>query len=195
MAPVTFTVIVPTTGRPTLARTLASISTEMGVGDELICLVNDDGHYGARSIDSAQQRAKGSHLLYCDDDDIFVPGSFDRLRSWAESHPSSVGIFRRAFLGGAQWDKPVLVHGNIQRMCLCIPNVPGKLPVWDETPFESNIVEQAVELQGCPYEFVDEIVGLVRPHTRTPWRRFRFWLRPRSRLRALGRGPARHGAA
>lgn len=183
MQPITFTVIVPSSGeRPTLGRTLESISSQMQVGDELLCLVNRDGHYGAKSIDSGQQRARATHLLYCDDDDIFVPGAFDRIRAWAAEHPKTVGIFRRAYLGGIQWDTPVLVHGNIQRMCLCVPNVPGKLPVWDETPFESNIVEQTVDLQGIGYEFVDQVVGLTRPHMATPWRRFRFALRIRSRL-------------
>lgn len=179
----TFTIIVPSSGRDTLGRTLASISSQMRVGDEIICAVNNDGEYGAKSIDRAQERALGTHLLYCDDDDVFVPGGLDAVRAWADEHPGTIGIFRRTFpIGGAQWDVPALVQGNIQRMCLCIPNVAGKLPRWEGTWTEALIPEQAAELQGAEIVFVDRIIGLARPES-NPWRRLRYRLRARERLR------------
>jgi hypothetical protein len=155
-------------------------------GDELIVAVNNDGQYGARAIDKAQQRALGDRLLYCDDDDVFVPGALGVIRAWADANPSAIGIFRRdCGPDGLQWCVPSLEpRGNIQRMCLCIPNLEGRLPQWEDTWTEALIPRQAAELQDAEIVFVDHVIGRGRP-VRNPVTRLRRRLRVGSRLRAL----------
>lgn len=180
-----FTIIVPTTGRSTLPRTLHSIATQLQPGDELIVACNDDGNYGDRSIDRAQGKASGDYVLFCDDDDIYTAGALQRMRTWADANPGKIGLFRRGFNTGAkQWRKPVLSPGNIQRMCLCIPNVPGAMPTWTGYKTEVDMPIQAAQLQGAEIVFVDDVIGLARPE-RNPWRKLRYTLRLRSRLRIL----------
>lgn len=105
----TFSVIVPTTGRPSLWRTLASVVDQLEDDDELIVVADtrdaetpgrvletiDDftpcplvyleaaqpaSRFGNAQRDAGMAIASGSHLLFLDDDDIHVPGSLDIVR-------------------------------------------------------------------------------------------------------------------
>lgn len=182
-----FTIIIPTAGtRDSLAGTLASLVGQLQPGDEIIVACNRDENYGDKAIDSAQARAAGSHVLYCDDDDVYLPGALAEIREWADANPSTVGIFRRTFPNHAkQWRVPVLRPGNVQRMGFCIPNVPGRMPTWTGYETEADIVREASATQGVPLVFVDSVIGLARPFEATPWKRMRYALRIRTRLRIL----------
>ena len=176
----------PTLGRPTLAETLASIAAQLRPGDELIVACNRDGNYGDRSLDRGQAKAEGDVVLFCDDDDVYVAGALDRIRSWCAANPGKIGLFRRGFNNGAkQWRRPQLKPGNIQRMCIALPNVPGRMPHWTGYQTEVNIPLEAAERQGAEIVFVDEVIGLARPYEVTLLQRLRYKVRLRTRLRIL----------
>jgi glycosyltransferase involved in cell wall biosynthesis len=204
----TFSILVPTLGRrrPRLVDALASIARQIEPGDELIVVatdVNDDGNTGRQH---AQDKATGSHLLYCDDDDVFLAGALDTFRRWAAENPGKIGVFRRRFNASIapQWRDPVLRPGNVQSMGFCIPNVPGKVGCWGRKSRDPDVarrlreegvrvwsdiyfIEESARLQNAEIVFVDEVVGLARPE-KNPLRRLRYRLALGTRLRrALGR--------
>lgn len=95
-----FTVVIPTIGRPTLARTLASIPPDVDtivVADTLGPLLSDvratawehNARYfelnaGCHSTGSPQlqygyERAQGRYILNCGDDDVYEPDAFETI--------------------------------------------------------------------------------------------------------------------
>ncbi len=204
----TFSIVVPTLGRarPRLVDALASIARQIEPGDELIVAASDLNDFGNTARQHAQDKATGSHLLYCDDDDVFLAGALDTFRQWAAENPGKIGVFRRRFNAAIppQWRDPVLRPGNVQCMGFCIPNVPGKVGRWGPTSRNPEvarrlreegvrqwsdiyIIEDSATLQNAEVVFVDEIVGLARPE-KNPLRRLRYRLALGTRLRrALGR--------
>jgi hypothetical protein len=194
-ARVTFSVIVPTVARPTLAGALASVSSQLEPGDEVLVRCNRDGDLGARARNELMARASGSHLLFLDDDDEYVPGALSTMRRWAAEHPDRIGIFRERLVDGSlHWTTPEFRIGNVGTVLFVVPNRPEKLGVWDIygddwAPTDWVFISATAEKMGDPM-FVDEVVALQRPRGAfaTPLDRLRFKLRLRVRLKhALGR--------
>jgi glycosyltransferase involved in cell wall biosynthesis len=199
---VTFSVIVPTRGRTTLDATLASITEQFEPGDEVIVRCSRDEDFGNSARQSMIERAKGTHLLFMDDDDQFARGALATMRAFAREHPGRIGIFRMRYLDGrVLWTEPVLRLRNVSSQMLCVPNVPGKLGRWVSPEYprvaDYEFVRATAELQGEPI-FREEIVAHIRSDRRplgraakrvtTPIEEARRLLSPRTRLRrVLGR--------
>jgi glycosyltransferase involved in cell wall biosynthesis len=199
---VTFSVIVPTRGRRTILPALDSITEQLEPGDEVIVRCSRDEDFGNRARQSMIERAKGTHLLFMDDDDQFARGALATMRAFAREHPGRIGIFRMRYLDGkVLWADPVLRLRNVSSQMLCVPNVPGRLGRWESPEYERiadyEFVRQTAELQGEPI-FRDEIVAHIRSDRRpaaravkrvtTPLAELRYRLAPRTRLRrAVGR--------
>jgi hypothetical protein len=194
---VTFTVIVATSGRSTLGRTLDSVAEQLEPGDELIVSCNDDGDYGMAARDAAMPRAFGTHLLFMDDDDQFARGALRTIRRFAEEHPGRIGIFRMRYDNGLTlWTEPVVRLGNVSTQMLCVPSS-GRLGSWRAGEIarhgDFEFLRATVALQGDPI-FRREIVAFARTDRRLLRRtatrlrklpvRFRYHWR-RSRLRPL----------
>jgi glycosyltransferase involved in cell wall biosynthesis len=197
----TFTIILATAGRPTIKHTLASIAPQLEPGDELFVVRDDSGDAGDTPRNQTMHRAKGTHLLFIDDDDVYVRDALARLRRFADEHPGRIGLFKmKHVVGTTHWRDREVYHGNVSTQTFCVPNVPGKLGRWHRTerpnrdePYVGDYVflKETIELQGEPI-FVDEVIVLVRPE-RNPLKR---WL-VRSRYHAavgqrLRRLRARH---
>jgi hypothetical protein len=191
---VTFSVIVPTVARPTLAGALASASSQLEPGDEILVLCNRDLDVGAKARNDLIARAHGTHLLFLDDDDEYLPGAFAAMRNWAGEHPGRIGIFRERLVDGSlHWKTPDFRIGNVGSVLFVVPNLPDRLGVWDIygddwAPGDWVFISATAEKMGDPI-FVDEVVALQRPrgHFATPLDRLRFRLRLRTRLKqALG---------
>jgi glycosyltransferase involved in cell wall biosynthesis len=195
-----FSIIVPTKGRATLARTVGAVASQIKPGDEIIIICNDKDRVGNWGRNRGQQKATASHLLYCDDDDVFLPGALETIRRWADANPGRIGLFRRRFNArvAPQWRVRELIPSNVQSMCMCIPNVPGKVPEWGPSgktveeqralPPWSDVmfVEMTARLQATDWVWVDAVIGHERPETH-PVRRLRYWLAPRARLNEVRR--------
>lgn len=122
-------VIIPTVGRPTLQRTLESVTSQLRSGDEVITLMDDTGDSG----NSPRDRAKpsGTHVWYLDDDDTAAPGALVHLRRMAAKAPDAMWVFRMLYSDGeVLWKERVIKPGNVGTPCVLVPNVP--LPRWVE---------------------------------------------------------------
>ena len=187
----TFTIIVGTTGRKTLRRTLKSITSQLEPGDELFLLRDDSGDAGDTPRNQTMHRAAGSHLLFMDDDDVYVPGAFAKMRRFADENPGRIGIFRMEYTTGPKrWRVPELRNRNVSTQIFLVPNVPGKLGFWEHRGTihgDYVFIEETARLQGEPV-FVDEVTVRVRP-IRNPVQRLYVRARYRAalgtRLRAL----------
>lgn len=197
----TFSVIVPTRGRRSLRGTLASIAEQLEDGDELLVLHSTAWDFGNASRQSMVERARGTHLVFMDDDDQFARGAFATMRRFAAEHPGRIGIFRMRYPDGTLlWRDPELRRKNVSSQMLCVPNVPGKLGRWDHGQHRDadwRFIDATVALQGEPV-FRQEVVALFRDDRRRlgrlamkvtrPLDRLRFKAAPRTRVRrALGR--------
>jgi Glycosyl transferase family 2 len=194
---VTFSVIVPTRGRRSLLATLESITEQLEPGDEVIVRCTRDEDFGNAARQSMIGRAKGTHLLFMDDDDQFARDALPTMRSFAHENPGRIGIFRMRFLDGrVLWSDPELRLRNVSSQMFCVPNVPDKLGGWESPDYERiadyEFIRKTAELQGEPI-FREEIVAHIRSH-RDPAPRVlkRLWapvaearwrLAPRTRLR------------
>lgn len=164
----TFTVIVPTAGRTTLGDSLASAASQLLPGDEIIAICNRDLDLGAKARNNAMARAEGTHLLFLDDDDEYLPGALAHFRAFAAEHPGRIGIFRERLMDGSlYWDKPEFRIGNVGTVLFVVPNIPEKLGVWgryhgDWAPADWVFVSETAEMMGDPV-FVDAVVAVQRP--------------------------------
>jgi hypothetical protein len=198
MAEPTLSIIVATQGRKTLKRTLRSIARQLQPGDEVFVICDDSGDAGDTPRMSAMPRARGSHLTFIDDDDVYVPGALEAMRRFAREHPSRIGIFKMKHpVGTTHWrkDEPVLRYANVSTQTFLVPNVPGKLGRWQAgRPRPGGgvyagdyvFITETAELQGEPV-FVDEVTVYARP-VRNPlrllWIRTRYRAAIRTRLEA-----------
>jgi glycosyltransferase involved in cell wall biosynthesis len=195
----TISVIVGTTGRPSLVRTLASVARQLEPGDEILVICDASGDKGDTARMDAMPRARGTHLTFIDDDDVYAPDALEKMRRFAREHPGRVGIFKMKHVVGTTHPRagePVLRYANVSTQTFFVPNVPGKLGVWRDVPRPSGegvhagdyaFITQTVELQGDPI-FVDEVTVYVRPERnplRRAWVRARYRAALRTRLRRI----------
>jgi glycosyltransferase involved in cell wall biosynthesis len=199
---VTFSVIVPTRGRRSLAATLDSVAEQLEPGDEVLVRCTRDEDFGNAARQSLIERAGGTHLVFIDDDDQLALGALAAMRRVAEEHPGRVVIFRMRYLDGrVLWREPELRERNVSSQMLLVPNVPGRLGRWENADYprmaDWSFVSATVALQGDPL-FREEVVAHIRSDRRTvpralkrvlaPVVEARYRLSPRTRLRrALGR--------
>jgi glycosyltransferase involved in cell wall biosynthesis len=199
---VTFSVIVPTRGRRSLAATLDSVGEQLEPGDEVLVRCTRDEDFGNAARQSLIERAAGTHLVFIDDDDQLAQGALATMRRVAEEHPGRVAIFRMRYLDGrVLWTDAVLRERNVSSQMFLVPNIPGKLGRWENPAYprmaDWSFISETVRLQGEPL-FREEIVAHIRSDRRplpralkrlgAPWAAARYRLAPGTRLRrALGR--------
>jgi glycosyltransferase involved in cell wall biosynthesis len=155
-----FSIIIPTIGRETLKRTLRSVM-EGGfdaLSDELL-VIGDGPQPAARSIVEgfgsglilyretcrptrnmgASQRAaamalsSGSHLLFMDDDDVYLPEAITTVRRIVGMDSERIHIFRmRSSIKpwSILWKSPECRPGNVGTPMFAVPNVKSLLGSW-----------------------------------------------------------------
>jgi hypothetical protein len=145
--------IVPTVGRESLARTLASIETLPGDEVVLVGSVQALASAGAmtncfagrnvlqrfipcppgRDWGHAERNfvtplCRGRYLAHIDDDDWYAPGTRVWMQEAITQTPDRPVLFRMRFPNGITlWQEPELRCGNMGTPCILIPNEPTKL--------------------------------------------------------------------
>lgn len=151
----TFSIIVPTSGRVLLDRTLRSIVPQLEGEDEVI-VVGDGPQPQAQTIcrgfgrvvyiehgpthcfgNSQRQEgmrvATGDYLLFVDDDDVFVTGALQVVREAARRWPGRPMLFRFIDHNGlVLWRDPVVREANVSTAQIVFPNRPEYLGTWGD---------------------------------------------------------------
>lgn len=186
----TLTVIVPTVGRASLARTLQSVASQAGENDEILVVAARTAdrqkvlhaipksaatwrlltcreplsNHGDIERNLAIPHANGTHLCFLDDDDIYLPGALAAMRDRATDVPV---IFRMShWLIRPLWNEPTLRFGNVSTQMFLVPNTPGKLGRWaphvntEGTDF--TFITETCELQGAPL-WDKRLIAQARP--------------------------------
>ncbi len=178
---------------------LASVASQIEPGDEVLVVCNDRGDQGDWARNTAIERARGTHLIFLDDDDEYVRGAFEAMRRFASDNPGRIGIFQMQLWNGAVlWTEPVLRYGNVGSPMFVVPNVPGRLGRWDQSRRANDwaFIEETAALQGEPV-FCPTIVARIRssgPFS-SRWEQLKFRMRLRTRGRRLASRIARPGPA
>ncbi len=181
-------IIIPTLGRPTLERTLASCSG----ADEIVVVLDTargavslpcelppnavviEGSWGITGGHGGRQegirRATGTHLAFFDDDDEYTPGAIELMRGVACERPV---IFRMDhYAHGVLWRDRQVRFGNVSTQMYVVPN--GELGSW--TPHAPGLKEpggdytfmaETVSKLGDPV-WREEIIAVIRPELHRP---------------------------
>jgi glycosyltransferase involved in cell wall biosynthesis len=143
----TFSVVMPTCGRPALTAAISSVVDQLEDGDELIVVGDGEQDVSAGTVgdfqpaslfyvetqrpgsvfgnhqrDFGMQLALGrsSHLLFLDDDDVYVHGALDVIRSKI-SESSFAHIFRATWGPGHHWHGTLWAEREVRESNIATP--------------------------------------------------------------------------
>lgn len=105
----------------------------VATGTSVRILQPDDarGGWGGPARNHGVSAARGSHLLFIDDDDVYRPGAIEMIRSLVAPAPESMHVWRMVARGGAVvWRVPRLMQGNIGTPMFAVPR--GVAGYWTE---------------------------------------------------------------
>lgn len=173
-------IVIPTTGRPSLAATIES-AYEHGLSqsDEIVVVGRSDGrrqllnwpqvHYyeiglnhkcwGGCQRNFGMSVARGGWLMFVDDDDCFFRDGIEVARSYMDRpRPLLFRFMNRE--GGLIWRDKDLVPGNIGTPSLVVPNTPGKLGHWGcHYEGDYDMIKNTVDLWG-EVEWCDHVTTI-----------------------------------
>lgn len=170
-------------------------------------MFNNDGDFGNAARNSAIERARGSHLVFLDDDDEWLPGAFAKMRRFAAENPDRVGIFRHRL----ELSTGITLEGPEEPAVggptgYVVPNIPGKVGRFmpadlsdpryrrrrpNETPEylsmrlgDEAFLYSTLRLRRDEPLWVPEVTQIVNPE-KSRWRRLRYRIRFRTRARLV----------
>ena len=166
----TLSIVIPTLGRPTLERTLASCADADEIivafdksrgATDLPCVTPSnakilEGSWGITGGHGGRQEgirhAAGTHLAFFDDDDEYTAGAIETMRDAACDMPV---IFRvRHYQHGIIWRDPNIWFGNVTTQQYVVPNRPELFGEW--TPIRPDWPQPGGDcsfIQGCAERF------------------------------------------
>lgn len=179
-----FTVVIPTIGRETLARTLESIDPRLAsvivVADTHGPLLSDvekiareyDASYadldaGAHDTGSPQlhlgyQLAGGTYVMSCGDDDVYEPDAFETILSAMGDHPAmfKVVLYPNEQRGNTTpaelWSEPAIERFKVTGQGFVTPNVKPTMGRWvDDVTF----MRETVALHGGRIDWREEVIA------------------------------------
>jgi Glycosyl transferase family 2 len=156
-------VIVASSGRPTLGNTLLSISPQLKPGDELLVDINDDGAWGSTARNRQIERATGDMVMFMDDDDEYTEGAFDAVRAAVEIAPDRVHLFRMRYSHDPHvlWIDEEVRCGNVSTQMVIAPRrTAARFSSRYEGDFD--FIEAACAELGPPV-WHEQVIALVRP--------------------------------
>jgi hypothetical protein len=159
-------IIIPSSGRFTLARTLESIYTSGfdSRADEVLVRINGNSPWGHGSRNLLMAHAKGTHLMFMDDDDVYEPGALTAVREAISAYPDRVHIFQMRYSNGhVLWSTKELREGNVSTQMVVTPNIKEQLGRWGSRyEGDYDFIKETCAYQGDPvwHQFV---IASVRP--------------------------------
>lgn len=130
----TISFIIPTIGRDSLKRTLASI--EKWPGDEILVIQHapPSGNWGNAERQEGTNKAKCDYLAFIDDDDVYIPAHREMMDKAIRENPNKNPIlFRMQYPNGRIiWHKKWIKNGNVGAPMILVPNEKEMLYGWDQ---------------------------------------------------------------
>lgn len=152
----TLSILIPTVGRSSLSRTLESVRTQRLIpGDEVLLAVDggDDSAHSAWAASGLPGRivkvaggphrdwgctarnlvipmASADYVCFIDDDDVYLPGAFDKIRSALAVNPDRPHLFRMGWRDKIIWEERVVREANFSTQQIVVPNVSTRLGRW-----------------------------------------------------------------
>ena len=168
----TLSVIVASSGRPTLARTIESVRSQMQSGDECLVSVNFDCPWGHAARNQLMIAARGDALMFLDDDDVYVPGALAVVRDKFEQLPDVLHLFKMRYANGSElWSTRDIVCGNVSTQMVVVPRIfivdddwHALFARWGHPKYEGDfdfIEEAHGEIEDVHWH--EEVIALVRP--------------------------------
>jgi hypothetical protein len=197
---VRLSIIIPTSGRRSLGRTLDSIRDQRLIEGDEVLLIGDGPQplalelfqrsglpglyqetpetrdYGGTQRNRGLDLASGDYLLFMDDDDVFEEGAADLIRSALATHPGRPHLFRMRYAstGRLLWADRTLTLGNVSTQMIAFPNHP-RLRRWDSRHGHDHrfLVDNVPLWPPDSLIWREEVIAIIRPHegARTPGRR------------------------
>ncbi len=162
-------VIIASSGRPSLGAAIDSARRQMREGDEILVSVNQDCPWGHKARNQLMPAVRGDYLLFMDDDDAYVPGALDAVRAAVEGDRGRghMHIFRMQYDNGSQlWAKPVVELGNVSTQMVVVPAyVPRWFTScrWNEDLYEGDYHFISACADRVRTVWHEEVIALVRP--------------------------------
>lgn len=157
-------IIVASSGRPTLPETIASITSQLLPGDELLVDVNDDAPWGHAARNRTMLKVReGQGMMFMDDDDAYLPGGIALARDAFLDAPDRIHVFR---ISGPDrqpfvFREPALRIGNVSTQCFVVPqSVVGDAFWGDRYAGDFDFVQAAAAVIGEPVFHTDTIATL-----------------------------------
>lgn len=126
----TFSIIVPTIGRPTLNKTILSITNQILPGDQLLVICDNTDDWGKTPRTVGLNMATGNYLLFMDDDDIYTPDAFSIIRNAIMKNPDSLHMFRMVRHKDILPINKTVISGEVSTQMFICPNNKAKLGIW-----------------------------------------------------------------
>ena len=180
--------IVPTLGRETLRRTLASIETRPG--DEILLVCGETarpaveqiigglrlptrfvpcepgGDWGHTERNVSTPHARGRYLAHIDDDDYYAPRTRWFMEDAIKKTPDRPVIFRMQYPNGITlWRDPKVYCGNVGTPMILIPNVPEKLAEFGSFHGGDCAYLENMKWQSSEIVWREEVIALLGHNT------------------------------
>jgi len=167
--------LLPTVGRPSLEKTLASI--ECWPGDEILLISSsprsDDPrvrfipcapgkNWGHAERNYATPFATGRYLAHIDDDDVYVPGHRALMDDAITQTPDRPVLFKMQYpKGSTLWSTPDLRMGNVGTPMMLIPNQPKNLGTWGQRCGGDCFFLQSMRWKAHEIVWRPEVIALL----------------------------------
>ena len=192
-APLQLSIIIPSINRSTLLNTVKSIVPQLSYDDEIIIVYDGPEHsyldlsalkykgsivqkcthtntknLGASQRDLGIAIATGTHLLFCDDDDIFVPEALTSVRARIKEYPTTPLVFQMRYQrdGSVLWKIPKVAVNNVGTPMFVVPKL-AYLPKWTDFDFQVGVHDfwwiDSVAKHVAPPIFIAEVISIIRP--------------------------------
>ena len=184
-------IVIPTQGRETLQRAMESCWSQMAPQDELIIVVDryemptfhqrfthpqtmvlnyDAGHHcwGHCQLNYGLSIARADYILCQDDDDIYAPGAFDRIRSAIDAlkQPRPLLFRFQSWFGPIFWDEPgVARESHIGGHSAVFPNDERLGRFTCRYAGDFDYIRSTLDNWGGDHRavWVDDVIAIARP--------------------------------
>ena len=112
----------------------------------------------------AHDMAVGDFITYMDDDDVYMPGALDTIRTRVAINTNTAHMFKIQYPNGTlRWKvKKIGVVGNVGGHCVVPPNIDG-LPKWQASGLAAPLFVNACIGKFHPVMWHEDVIVRLRP--------------------------------